>query len=367
METKMQIDRIRGSLIGGAMGDALGYPVEFIPSFEEIQAKYGEKGITRLDDSHWWMNDDGELGKAWISDDTQMTLFTACGILNAKDKGRAPVPSICEAYLEWYYTQQGMRSKRFTECWIGTLPELNQRRAPGNTCLTALELILRGKDPHNNSKGCGGVMRIAPIPLYGAAQNRITDVKALDMMAADAAKLTHQHPLGYIPAALLAHIIYCLATDEQPTRDNLVEYIKEGLRVMEELFPVHREKVQLMRRLVEKAIALSGNGASDVENIEGELGGGWVAEETLAIALYAALAHFGDFEAALIASVNHGGDSDSTGAVAGNIMGAAVGYEALPGHYKAQLELHDVILHVADDLYRGRTTPFASSCSPGQS
>ena len=83
METKMQIDRIRGSLIGGAMGDALGYPVEFIPSFEEIQAKYGEKGITRLDDSHWWMNDDGESGKAWISDDTQMTLFTACGTLKS--------------------------------------------------------------------------------------------------------------------------------------------------------------------------------------------------------------------------------------------------------------------------------------------
>ena len=343
----MQIDRIRGSLIGGAMGDALGYPVEFIPSFEEIQAKYGEKGITRLDDSHWWMNDDGESGKAWISDDTQMTLFTACGILNAKDKGRAPVPSICEAYLEWYYTQQGMRSKRFTECWIGTLPELNQRRAPGNTCLTALELILRGKDPHNNSKGCGGVMRIAPIPLYGAAQNRITDVKALDMMAADAARLTHQHPLGYIPAALLAHIIYCLATDERPTRDNLVEYVREGLLVMEELFPVHRDEVQLMRQLAEKAIALSENGVSDVENIERELGGGWVAEETLAIALYAVLAHFGDFESALVAAVNHGGDSDSTGAVAGNIMGALTGLTGIGEAFLAPLELKDLLYATA--------------------
>ena len=144
-----------------------------------------------------------------------------------------------------------------------------------------------------------------------------------------------------------------------------MEYVREGLLVMEELFPVHRDEVQLMRQLAEKAIALSENGVSDVENIERELGGGWVAEETLAIALYAVLAHFGDFESALVAAVNHGGDSDSTGAVAGNIMGAAVGYEALSGHYKAQLELHDVILHVADDLYRGSTTLFASSCSPG--
>lgn len=365
METKMQIDRIRGSLVGGAIGDALGYPVEFIPSFKEIQAKYGERGITWLDVQQWWRDGEEPSGKAWISDDTQMTLFTACGLLNAKDKGRAPVPSICEAYLEWYYTQRGMRSKRFAECWIGTLPELNQRRAPGNTCLTALEMILRGKEPHNQSKGCGGVMRIAPIPLYGVAQNRIADVKALDELAADAARLTHQHPLGYIPAALLAHVIYGLAADEYPTRDNLTGIVRDGLRVMEELFPIHREEVQQMQLWAEKAIALSENGVSDVQNIEEGLGGGWVAEETLAIALYAVLAHFGDFEAALTAAVNHGGDSDSTGAVAGNILGAAVGYEALPGHYKERLELLDVILHVADDLYRGQTTLFVSSCSRG--
>ena len=134
---------------------------------------------------------------------------------------------------------------------------------------------------------------------------------------------------------------------------------------MEELFHIHREEVQQMLLWAEKAIALSENGVSDVQNIEEGLGGGWVAEETLAIALYAVLAHFGDFEAALTAAVNHGGDSDSTGAVAGNILGAAVGYETLPGHYKERLELLDVILHVADDLYRGQTTLFVSSCSRG--
>ena len=48
-------DRIRGSLIGGAIGDALGYPVEFIYSFEEIQKRYGERGITRLDTNQHWL------------------------------------------------------------------------------------------------------------------------------------------------------------------------------------------------------------------------------------------------------------------------------------------------------------------------
>ena len=68
-------DRIRGSLIGGAIGDALGYPVEFIYSFEGIQKRYGERGITRLDTKQHWLDETGQTGKAVVSDDTQMTLF----------------------------------------------------------------------------------------------------------------------------------------------------------------------------------------------------------------------------------------------------------------------------------------------------
>ena len=96
MDEKIQKDRIRGSLIGGAIGDALGYPVEFIDSYAGIQRKYGNAGITRLDTRQWWKGEDCPTGKAWVSDDTQMTLFTACGILNAKEKGNALIPSICE-------------------------------------------------------------------------------------------------------------------------------------------------------------------------------------------------------------------------------------------------------------------------------
>lgn len=127
----MQKDKIRGSLIGGAVGDALGYPIEFINSYEGIKKRYGDNGITRLDTTQWWLPDEENSGKAWISDDTQMTLFTACGLLNAKAQGAAPKYAICEAYFEWYYTQIGKRSGRHKNCWIGDVPELNNRRAPG--------------------------------------------------------------------------------------------------------------------------------------------------------------------------------------------------------------------------------------------
>ena len=81
-----------------------------------------------------------------------------------------------------------------------------------------------------------------------------------------------------------------------------------------------------------------------------QLGEGWVAEETLAIAVYCALKYSDDFEQAVIAAVNHSGDSDSTGAVAGNILGASLGVSGIPDKFKDNLELKDVIIKMAGDL-----------------
>lgn len=347
-------DRIRGSLIGGAIGDALGYPVEFIYSFEEIQKRYGERGITRLDIKQHWLEDAEQAGKAVVSDDTQMTLFTANGLLNAKKQGILLKYGICRAYIEWYLTQTGKKSPKYRDCWISNVPELNHRRAPGNTCMSSLDDIYRGKDPINNSKGCGGVMRIAPIPLYATVQDRMS-IEEADHLAGDAAEITHQHPLGYISAALMSHVIYRLALDIEPTQDGMKRYVMEGVAEMRNQYKAYHNDVERMAELAERAIFLLDNGKTDLENIS-HLGEGWTGEEALAIALFCALKHFDNFEEAMIAAVNHGGDSDSTGAVTGNILGAAVGYEAIPQFYKDDLEMHDLILHMADDLYRGEVT-----------
>ena len=365
MDRNRQLDKICGSMVGGAVGDALGYPVEFICSYEGIQKRYGEKGITRLDTTQWWLPDEEKSGKAWISDDTQMTLFTACGLLNAKAQGKAPKYAICEAYLEWYYTQVGRKSSRHKDCWIGDVPELNNRRAPGNTCMTALQDILRGKDPYNNSKGCGGIMRTAPVALYGAVwrdtpegeplEGRISNIKDVDMLAADAAEITHQHPLGWLPSALEAHVVYRILQKDSPTVDDFKAYLSEGYDMLLSLYPNEGAGITQLRALTDKALGLVGSSASDVDNIEA-IGEGWVAEETFAIAVYCAVKYFDNFEKSIIASVNHKGDSDSTGAVTGNILGAVVGSHAIPEFFKKDLELHDVILHVADDLWRGMTT-----------
>ncbi len=357
MENKVINDRIRGSLIGGAIGDALGYPVEFL-SWSNIQNKYGSTGITRYDTTQWQSENSLENGVALVSDDTQMTLYTACGILNAKKNSTAIIPAICEAYIEWLLTQIRKKEKGFKQCWIQELPQLNDLRAPGNTCINSLMDIMNGYEPCNDSKGCGGVMRIAPIPLYGAVNNRM-DIKEACLLAAEASEQTHQHPLGYIPSAFVAYLIYRLVQDEHPTRESYRTYIKEGLFLISDMFSKYRDTVGEFILLVDRAMFFAKKADDDdVKNIEYYLGRGWVAEETVAIAVYCSLAHFDDFERAMIAAVNHSGDSDSTGAVTGNILGAAIGYEKLPLFYKENLELHDVILHIADDLYQGEESKY---------
>lgn len=347
-------DRIRGSLIGGAIGDALGYPIEF-NSFAEIINRYGERGITRLETKQPWLSEDKQSEKAVISDDTQMTLFTANGLLNAPKLGIEPKFAICRAYLEWLETQTGQHKGK-AECWIRDVPELNCCRAPGNTCISSLSDIKKGRDPLNNSKGCGGVMRVAPIPLYAVVDNRMS-IEYADKLAGDAAEITHQHPLGFISAALMSHFIFRLTSDIQPNVSSMKEYVMEGVDTMCEMYGNHHNEVVRMGELAERAIFLLDNNESDVENI-GHLGEGWVGEEALAIGLFCALKHFDSFEDAIIAAVNHNGDSDSTGSVAGNILGAAIGYEAIPEFFKTDLEMHDLILHMADDLCRGEVTKF---------
>ena len=194
-------DAIRGSLMAGAAGDALGYAVEF-NSRSSILARYGERGITQFA-----LNAEG---KALISDDTQMTLFTANGLLNAIHLQMEPQCAVARAYVDWYYTQIG-KPNRMKSCWISDIDALHSLRAPGNTCMSALDAITRGQEPCNNSKGCGGVMRVAPVGLFAHSKSfPFKNWKDGDLIkfGAECAKITHGHPAGWLSAGLFAHLIY---------------------------------------------------------------------------------------------------------------------------------------------------------------
>ncbi len=169
----------------------------------------------------------------------------------------------------------------------------------------------------------------------------------LDSQGAALAALTHGHPLGYLPAAVLTHIVNRI-TYAKTEFASLQEIVRDAIQAVQGFFPA-QEGLAYMVALLEKAMELSTNGANDATNIS-LLGAGWVAEETLAIAVYCALRHAADFSAGIIAAVNHDGDSDSTGSVTGNILGAWLGYAAISEQWKQDLELAELILEVADDL-----------------
>lgn len=342
---KKNLDKFRGCLIGGAAGDALGYTVEFV-SENFLFSRFGKNGITeyRLHN-----------GKAWISDDTQMTMFTANGLLFGTTRGSlrgvmGTYPSyIAVAYREWYKTQMEFFShcnRKFSTCWLLNVPELFENRAPGNTCLSAIDAGCCGsiEKPINNSKGCGGVMRVAPIGLY-FGDSRMAPL-AIDLMGADAAALTHGHEMGYIPAAMLVHIVRLVSHNEEIT---LKEAVLDSKTAMEMLFPDSSELPGFLK-LIDTAVELSESNIADLDAIH-ELGQGWIGDEALAIAVYCALKHSDDFDKAMIAAVNHGGDSDSTGAITGNILGAYLGLSGIPRKYTDNLEMVDVLTELADDLY----------------
>lgn len=344
-------DRIRGSLIGGAAGDALGYPVEFM-SLNEIKIKYGKSGITEYKLTN---------GKALISDDTQMTLFTTNGLIYAMSRLAyrgilGPIEDyIYNAYLNWYYIQNDLEIEEFRKIsWLCDVSELSKNRAPGNTCMSALGSGKKGtrEKPINNSMGCGGIMRVSPIGLYKAFKpdNAFT-------VASKAAAITHGNRMGYLPAGALAYIINSIVYDNVDLKSSILKCI-DYMRMNFDF-----DEAKDICLWMNKAIELSGMN-TDIENIKeydhydhcGDTGGGWTGASALYISLYSAIKYEHEFDQAIICAVNHSGDSDSTGAITGNIVGAINGFDSISEKWKNNLELYDVIMEIADDLYKGEPT-----------
>ncbi|WP_203885984.1 ADP-ribosylglycohydrolase family protein [Planotetraspora kaengkrachanensis] len=334
--------RVRGCLLGGAVGDALGAPIEF-DSLNVIRRNHGREGLT--DFVHDWR---GKVGL--VTDDTQMTLFTVEGLIRAgvlqreKGVGGAEVDIVRNAYLRWLDTQEHQAPPAADGLvrtgWLREQAWLYSRRAPGNACLSGLRRNLGPlagpgmPGPVNpGSKGCGTVMRSAPFGLAAP------DASSAFRLAAECAQITHGHPTGYVAAGAFASIVFFVSRG-----GTVSQAVRETLRLIAER-PAHEETTAA----VEAAVALAGEGRPSPEAVE-TLGGAWVAEEALAIGVYCALVGEDDIDRALLLAVNHSGDSDSTGSVCGNLLGARHGEAALSQSWLSRLEGRDTVIELADDL-----------------
>ncbi|MBR6027848.1 MAG: ADP-ribosylglycohydrolase family protein [Clostridia bacterium] len=346
---------IRGCLFGGAAGDALGYAVEFL-SWQQIQQRYGERGIQEYALTG---------GLAEVSDDTQMTLFTVLGMTH--HAGRAlysldykTPPSAASAlhwaYLAWLETQIGtFDPDRTWGDWLSLRPELWKWQAPGNTCLGALRSGNRGTidRPINSSKGCGGVMRTAPCAFApaGFAGDDVPDAETAMILGAQAAAITHGHPMGWISAGMLSDMIYRLVYQDVPT---IEEAALASLGLARQLWP-GAEGMDRLERLIRDALDRAHTDQAEEAAISAldpawHGSGGWCGDDALAIALFAAARHPDSLTDALRTAVNHSGDSDSTGAVTGNLLGAKLGIQALPPRWIEPLDVHEALDVAAEQL-----------------
>ena len=341
-------DRIRGCLLGGAIGDALGGPVEFW-SYSDIHERCGDRGVRDFLPATYGST----RGVGLITDDTQMTLFTVEGIIRAvvriKGRGIGSVHGPMQhAYQRWYTTQTFMappevtdeQDPNFVDGWLGHQQWLYSRRAPGNTCMTALASLRGGSfgaTAINDSKGCGTVMRSAPFGFM--------DTEDCGWIAVECSEITHGHQAASGSAGALAVLI------KEISRGATLADAVGGAKRWTNEWASKRYSATEVADALQAAINAAAEGNPSAQ-VVASLGQGWIAEEALAITLYCALSYPEPDQVldALSLAVSHSGDSDSTGAICGNILGALHGEQALPPELVEGVEGSSVIREIADDL-----------------
>jgi ADP-ribosylglycohydrolase len=336
--------RVRGCLLGGAVGDALGAPVEFM-STRKIREYFGAAGVAEFASAY------GRVGA--VTDDTQMTLFAAEGLIRAqvryREHGICHPPSVIHhALIRWLHTQGApsavpvVGGEKWPDGWLAQRQELYSQRAPGMTCLSSLVASKHfGEDARNDSKGCGAIMRIAPIGLFVRLEDPPSEDKPplAFSMACESAKSTHGHV-----SSTLASGFFSLVTSYLMRGASIAEAVASSKPWVE-----RAERSQEVVGAIEGALALAvSDAASTPETVE-RLGGGWVAEEALAISLFCAV-RAETFEHGVLLAVNHGGDSDSTGSLTGQLLGARWGVSCIPQRWLEQVELRDIIEELSRDL-----------------
>ena len=320
MKYNLNIDQLAGCLLGGALGDALGYPVEF------------EK-VSQMSQDHDF---DKIVDKLIVSDDTQMTLFTANALLL---DGNLRI-NTWNCYQDWLETQFKQGKSELSHrpiSWLMEYPEMYASREPGRTCLMTLMRGIPGdlNEPINQSKGCGALMRVAPLAFI--------DREDLYLVAIENSALTHGHQMSHIASAALVSLLRYISEGE--TLCDSVSLMRQDIK---RIFMGSLE-VKVFDDLLQQAIFASEKDFDDMEIIS-RLGEGWVAEETLAIALYCSLKYSNDLKKALRVAVLHDGDSDSTGSVTGQMLGTLLGAKKLPQEEIKRLALLEPLMKMIERL-----------------
>ena len=209
---------------------------------------------------------------------------------------------------------------------------------PGFTCMRSLRSKRAGsiENPLNDSKGNGGVMRVAPIGFY--FPRNVYSLEEVMQMGAESAALTYGHPLGYISAAMMAGLVNeCVYGVSETLKDAVMLSLDATMKMFAHIPEVHE-----LHTLVTAAMELAQDDGDAVAHIA-MLGHSACAESTMAIAIYCALRYEDSFDQAIRTAVNFNGDSDTIAAVTGNILGAWKGIKCIDQKWIEPLHLEEYL------------------------
>jgi len=323
------IDRVRASLLGCAIGDALGHPTEFIASVAAIRERFGPGGVTGFVRT-------GKHPAGTFTDDTQMALCVARALCRAGHAGLDALMSVMGAeFVAWSRSPQN-------------------NRAPGGTCLAGCRNLARGAPWREagvkGSKGCGAAMRASPVGLF-----HHDDTAVMVEVSAAQSALTHTHPTGVASSVAAAAAVAWFARGEAiegllPFTRGCVESLttEQLVGVGCDLRMVERIGTREMLTALDRVIEMAERESDDVCAL---LGGAWVGEEAVACALWCVLRAKGDFRESVLRGANSSGDSDSIACIAGSITGARDGIDAMPSEWVRDLEKSSLIDALARNLY----------------
>ena len=335
----------RGCLLGMAVGDAMGYTVDS-RSWREIQEDYGPNGL---------MGYDLVNGYADVTSYTQIAAFTCNGLLLGLTRGQvtgkmAPfVKYIGLSSREWAASQRPWGRPSRTFCWLLQRSDMCRRHCMDTRMLDTLARQTLGnpEDPKNGFAGPGGLTSAVGVGLF-FHKDRM-ERQELARLGAESVALTHGSPTAFLTGAVVSHIISGILC--QPGAP-LKTIVLDALEALREAFGSQYRQAGEICNLVRHAVTYAESpnlvSVEVIDRLRCE-----TAAQVLAGAVYACLVSREEFDHAMIVAVNHSGRSAAVGALAGAILGARLGEEALPEFYIECLEPAETLRELADDLFTG--------------
>jgi ADP-ribosylglycohydrolase len=306
--------RCLGAVLGAAIGDAMGYPTEFIRSFEAIRNRFGPTGVTGFE--LYWERDGRRF--APYTDDTQMAEIVLRSLLDGHEDLDDCMRRMAQGFVEWSHHPQG------------------GHRAPGMACMSGCRALERGapwwEGGGATAGGCGSVMRAYPFGLVFA-----DDLDKAGEWAVAHSNLTHRDPIALAASAAMAVGMARIVLDQSP-ENVTAEMIAAACRYS-------ARTGEMMATAIEEARAGVGPEVT-LERLEA-----WAAHEAIAAAVYLFTRHPDDPRAAILEGANTPGDSDSIATLAGAMVGARCGIGALPAEWVRDVERSQELAALAQRIH----------------